>query len=188
MGSLELENGGGTRIGYPVSGIGSSTWPACLTASSPGRRLQARGTGDEPQAERHDMQEEADRRLAAALEEGEVADPHGPLRRRLKSLKGSPAFDEAVRHYQEVLVPGVADGSLEPLAAWLDYARLLARTAGPGREVALDVEGRVSADGLLLLHIPEERGAPVTPLRVPGEPSPAQKAALMLLVERRSRL
>ncbi|MEN8376031.1 MAG: hypothetical protein ABFS34_11330 [Gemmatimonadota bacterium] len=134
------------------------------------------------------MQDEADRRLAMALEEGGVADPREALRARLRTLKGSAAFAEAVRHYQEVLVPGVADGSLEPLAAWLDYARLLARAAGPGREVALDMEGRESADGALLLHIPQERGAPVTPLRVPGEPSPAQKAALMLLVERRSRL
>jgi hypothetical protein len=137
------------------------------------------------------MQEEADRRLENALEGSGVGDPREALRGCLRRLRGTSAFDNAVAHYRDVLVPGVADGSLDPLEAWLGYARLVAGGV-PGREVAIDGEGREGADaaepGSLLLHVPEERGAPVTPLRAPAEPSPAQRATLMLLVEGRTRL
>jgi hypothetical protein len=138
------------------------------------------------------MQQEADRKLEEALEGSGVADPRGALRDRLRRLRGTPHFDRAVSHYQEVLVPGVAHGSLDPLDAWLEYARLVAGAAGPGREVVIDAEGREAAGATgpaaLLLHFPDERGAPVTPLRVPAAPSAAQRATLALLVEGRTRL
>ncbi|HUF90165.1 MAG TPA: hypothetical protein VMR66_09310 [Gemmatimonadota bacterium] len=137
------------------------------------------------------MQEDADRRLEEALERERIADPREPLRTRLRALRGTSHFDRAVAHYQEALLPGVANGTLDPLAAWLEYARLIAGAA-PGREVAVDVEGRDGAEvadpASLLLHVPEERGAPVTPLRAPADPSPAQLATLALLVEGRTRL
>lgn len=137
------------------------------------------------------MQEEADRALQAALERDGIADPRGPLRDRLRGLRGTAHFDRVVAHYQEVLLPGVAEGTLRPLAAWLDYARLVAAVV-PGRETAVDAEGRegdaASDPAVLLLHVPEEKGAPVTPLRVPADPSPAQRATLALLVEGRTRL
>jgi hypothetical protein len=133
----------------------------------------------------------ADAALQAALEENGVADPRGILRNRLRSLRGTAHFDRAVAHYRDVLVPGVSDGTLDPLEAWLEYARLVAGCA-PGREVAIDADGREGADGgavaSLLLHIPEERGAPVTPLRAPAAPSAAQAATVALLVEGRTRL
>lgn len=146
------------------------------------------------------MQDIADRRLEEALAGSGLADPRDGLRERLRGLRGTPAFDDAVGYYRDVLVPGVSDGSLDPLEAWLAYARLVAGACGRGREVAIDAEGRevgVAAGGTgseasgpppLLLHLPEERGAAVTPLRVPAEPSAAQRAALMLLVEGRTRL
>jgi len=137
------------------------------------------------------MQEVADSALQAALEREGIADPRGPLRDRLRALRGTAHFDRAVAHYQEALLPGVADGTLEPIAAWLEYARLVAGVA-PGRETAIDGQGRdggeASDSAVMLLHVPEERGAPVTPLRVPAEPSPAQRATFALLVEGRTRL
>lgn len=137
------------------------------------------------------MQEEADRRLEETLERERIADPRESLRARLRALRGTAHFDRAVAHYQEALLPGVANGTLDPLAAWLEYGRLIAGAA-PGREVAVDVDGRDGAEladpASLLLHVPEERGAPVTPLRAPADPSPAQRATLALLVEGRTRL
>lgn len=136
---------------------------------------------------------EADARLARALEGSGLADPREPLRRRLRELKGTPAYDEAVRHFEERLVPGVAGGELEPLSAWLDFARHVARLAGDGREVAVDRTGRASPhegdlpSGAMLLHLPRSDADPALPLRVPREPSAAQRAALDLLVEGRLR-
>ncbi|HSM35325.1 MAG TPA: hypothetical protein VK837_02925 [Longimicrobiales bacterium] len=133
----------------------------------------------------------ADAALQQALEEHGVADPRGVLRDRLRALRGTAHFERAVAHYRDVLVPGVADGTLDPLEAWLEYARLVAGCV-PGREVAIDADGRDGADASaaasLLLHIPEERGAPVTPLRAPAAPSAAQSATVALLVEGRTRL
>ncbi len=159
------------------------------------------GTSEEAdRASAEAASEQADRRLEAALAGSGIGDPREVLRGCLRRLRGTPAFDRAVAHYKEVLVPGVADGSLDPLDAWLDYARLVAAASGEGREVTIDAEGREVAIAAereggsgtdpagLLLHVPEERGAPVTPLRVPAEPSPAQSATLMLLVEGRTGL
>lgn len=138
-----------------------------------------------------DPQTAADGALQEALDREGIADPRGPLRDRLRTMRGTAHFDRVVEHYQEALLPGVADGTLEPLAAWLEYARLVAGVA-PGRETAIDAQGRESADpsdsATLLLHVPEEKGAPVTPLRAPADPSPAQRATFALLVEGRTRL
>jgi hypothetical protein len=138
-----------------------------------------------------DPQAAADRALQEALERGGIADPRGPLRDRLRALRGTAHFDRVVAHYQEVLVPGVAEGALDPLSAWLDYARLVAGVS-PGREAAIDAHGREGGEpaeaATLLIHLPEERGAPVTALRAPADPSPAQQATLALLVEGRTRM
>jgi hypothetical protein len=129
------------------------------------------------------MSDAPDRLLSDALAARGLADPRGALRARLRALRGSPLFDRAVARYQEVLTPGIEDGTLDPVEAWVDYARLLAGDGG--REVVIDVEGREGADpednSALLLHLPRDRSDPATPLRAPAEPSAAQAATLALL-------
>lgn len=136
------------------------------------------------------MSDEADRLLEEALAREGLADPRDALRRRLRALRGTAAFDRAVAHYQEVLLPGVGSGSLDPVEAWVDYARLVAGDGG--REVGIDGEGREGGEpadpGTLLLHLPGDRSGPVTPLRTPARPTAAQAATLALLVEGRTRL
>lgn len=138
-----------------------------------------------------DLQTAAARALQEALDRERIADPRESLRDRLRALRGTAHFDRVVAHYQEALLPGVAEGTMEPLDAWLEYARLVAGVA-PGRETAIDVQGREGADpsdpATLLLHVPEEKGAPVTRLRAPADASPAQRATLALLVDGRTRL
>ena len=134
----------------------------------------------------------ADARLETALQGADQRDPRPLYRPALKFLRDQrpDAFDEALRHLEEELIPAVA-GEADPLVAWLEYGRRLARALGAGRLMELDSTGRAhpvsdpaEARGLVL-HLPDEASAPVLTLRCPRDPSPAQQATLELLVEGR---
>lgn len=90
-----------------------------------------------------DIRARADARLEEALAAAGMADPRPACRDRLKALKAasSTAFARAVDHFEHTLVPAVAGGA-EPLAQWLEYARVLAEASGPGRTVIVDSGGR----------------------------------------------
>lgn len=139
-----------------------------------------------------DTKTRADARLEAALADADQADPRPLFRPALKYLRAHrpDAFQAALRHFEDELLPAAA-GEADPLAAWLEYGRHLARALGDGRLVELDSTGRARpvtdpavARGLVL-HVPDDAGAPALTLRYPSEPSKAQRAAFELLVEGR---
>jgi hypothetical protein len=137
-----------------------------------------------------ELKSRADARLVAALEaEAAPADPRPLFRPVLRYLREREpaAFDRAIAHFEEVLVPAVA-GDADPLRTWVEYGLLLAGALGAGRTVAVDHTGRArSIDDVttareLVLHIPEAEAAPVLVLRQPAACSPAQVATMELLV------
>ena len=106
--------------------------------------------------------------------------------RRLKE-RDAARFDEATRRYEEELVPALAKGTQDPIAAWAAYGSWLAHELSPGRLVRLDESGLATAadprplPGQVLLYLPEESRDPAVPIVRPVDPSPSQQAALELL-------
>ncbi|MDT8340089.1 MAG: hypothetical protein RQ751_01135 [Longimicrobiales bacterium] len=141
-------------------------------------------------------QDRADRILEAALAEGGGHDPRDLCRGQLKALRSANPehYQQAVDHYRDSLVPAVAAGSAEPLAAWREYAVLLARLTEPGRAVAVDAQGMAHAWEApgdltdLVLHLPDDERLTPTLVALPAEPSPAQRATCDWLVGGRKQL
>ena len=69
-----------------------------------------------------DIAAEADRNFEAALEKTGARDPRQFYRDRLLALKGadSDGYARAVEYYRETLVPDIASGARDPLAAWTE--------------------------------------------------------------------
>lgn len=137
-----------------------------------------------------DPKARADAALDAAVWDGRLADPRPFYRPALKYLRErEPAgFREALRHFEEVLVPAVAAGA-DPAQEWRRYGQLLAEQMGAGRTVAVEPSGRArqAAEGgaaadSLVLHLPDAADAPPLVLSYPVDPSPAQGATFELLV------
>ena len=140
-------------------------------------------------------QSAADKAFEEALRTAGARDPREFYRERLRELKGTDpaAYEEAVRYYQDTLIPAVAEGSADPLQAWLEYGLRLANWAAPGEPVAVDrtglrrpLEGPAPLD-LLLLHVPSANGRALV-VGIPAELSPAQRATYELLVRGRLKL
>jgi hypothetical protein len=137
-----------------------------------------------------DIRRQADQKFEEALERTGARDPREFYREALRELRveNPQGYDQAVRHFREVLVPAVAQGSSQPLEAWREYGRLIAELTAPGRTVALDDTGRSESYGSelpldrLVLHMPEARGRQAILVSLPPHLSRAQKAAYDLLV------
>ncbi|MFW6201002.1 MAG: hypothetical protein ACOC8B_00355 [Gemmatimonadota bacterium] len=137
----------------------------------------------------------ADERLERALRERGARDPRPGYRDRLRALKheDSAAFEQALRYFEETLVPAVADESNDPITCWLEYGVLLAELGGPGRTVEIDATGRaVPREGAaaldrMLLRLPDGKRSPAFPINLPPDPTPPQQATYRLLVERKLR-
>lgn len=137
-----------------------------------------------------ELQARANACLEDSLATSPLQDPRSSYRDRLRTLKAqdSAAFERALRYFQEVLVPRVADQTGDPLAEWLEYGRLLAELSGPGRFVGVDATGRarphevVSDGSALLLHLPDDARAGAFVLALPRRPTRAQQATVDLLV------
>ena len=137
----------------------------------------------------------AEARLERALEATGIRDPRELYRARLRALKqeDAAAFEQAVRYFDETLVPAVADESNDPIASWLEYGLLLAELSGPGRTVEIDTPGRAvpqegaAAPDRMLLRLPDGKRSPAFPISLPAEPTPPQQATYRLLVERQLR-
>ncbi len=136
-----------------------------------------------------ELHDRAAARLETALGDASAFDPRGPYRTALRALKESrpEAFREALRYYEEVLLPQVA-AERDPLEAWLSYGRRIAELSGGGRYVAVDPSGR-ALDGSderdpdsLLLYLPDQATAATILLAGPAELSDAQQATVDLLV------
>ena len=129
-------------------------------------------------------------RLEEARRERGLADPRPTFRKLLKRLASEDrdAYREAVRHFEEELVPSVAGGEADPVAAWLTYGLRLVSVLSDGEARAVDESGRAdpvddtSAPpvGPLLLWLPASGDRGLVLAR-PEEPSDAQRATVELL-------
>lgn len=142
------------------------------------------------------QQEVADQRFDEALAQEGGRDPREFYRDLLRELKssGPEAYDQAVAYYGEVLIPSIARGEAEPLAAWLEYGRRLCQLTSPGETVEIDASGvrhphvAPTPKERMVLHIPAEKRARALVVGLPLTPTPAQRATLELLVQGRLKL
>lgn len=147
--------------------------------------------GADGAAEGGDGTDAALERLEEALRERGLADPRPTFRKLLKRLASEDreAYREAVRHFEEDLVPPVAAGEADPLAAWLRYGLRLVAEVADGEARAVDETGRAEpvedpADppvGPLLLWLPSSPGDRGLVLARPEEMSDPQRATVELL-------
>lgn len=142
-----------------------------------------------------DLSAQAEGRLEAVLAESGARDPREFYRERLRDLKRADpaAYERAVEHYREVLIPEVASGRADPLLAWTEYGRLLAGALAPGRTVAIDATGRARTyerptSDELVLHLPDAKGARALLVGLPPDLTSAQRAAYDVLVAGKQRL
>jgi hypothetical protein len=136
----------------------------------------------------------ADALLEAALAESGARDPRTFYRERLRDLKKlSPqGYERAVAYYRDTLIPTVAKGESDPLAAWTEYGRTLAEAVAAGRTVSVDETGRAHPyDGPsvdhLILHLPSDERGRALLVGLPRELSPAQRATYDVLVSGKQR-
>lgn len=156
---------------------------------------EPRGPGD-PFGMTDDLIQQADRRLEDALAQEGARDPREFYRERLRELKQANAegYQKAVAYYRDTLIPAVAGGEVDALAAWTEYGRRLAESLAPGRTVALDASGKAlpyehpAPRDHLLLHLPEGKGGRALLVGLPAELSPAQRAAYDVLVSGKQKL
>jgi hypothetical protein len=126
-----------------------------------------------------------DAKLVAELEAAGLVDPRAAYRERLRMLRelNPAAFEEALRLHEAVVARAGAESAL---AAWIDFGCRLGELTSPGVTVQIDEAGRSSpfASGVtgLVVHLPEDAGAPAMAVAVPSRPTPAQQASLDLLV------
>ncbi len=139
---------------------------------------------------------QADHRLEEALERVGARDPREFYRDRLRELKGAdPAgYEKAVAYYRDTLLPDIASGKAEPLAAWTEYGRRLAEALAPGRTVSIDGSGRAQpyepppALDRLIVHLPDEKGSRALLVGLPPDLTPAQRATYDVLIRGRQKL
>jgi hypothetical protein len=139
-----------------------------------------------------DLKAEAERRLAGALAASGLDDGRPAYRRRLRALRESnpAAFEEALRHYDAVVVPALC-GDADPVSTWIEYGVWLGGLTGEGRLVSIDASGRASPfhgrypPGALVLHMPSDSAEEIIPVAVPAAPTAAQQATVWLLIEKR---
>lgn len=143
-----------------------------------------------------DLKEKADALFEQAVRARGARDPRDFFRERLRELKArdAEAYRRAVARYEEELIPSIASGEAEPLAAWQEYGRFLAELTAPGRTVEIDPAGRArdydppAPDDRLVLHLPDSRKLKALLVALPPALSPAQKATYDLLVAGKTRL
>jgi len=143
-----------------------------------------------------DLTATADRRLEEALQSEGARDPREFYRDRLRELKSldGDGYRNAVAYYRETLIPEVASGAVDPLAAWTEYGRRLAESLASGRTVTIDATGRSHPyeppppRDHLILHLPEGAGGRAILVGLPPDPTPPQRAAYDVLVSGKQKL
>lgn len=144
----------------------------------------------------NDHQSDADRRLAEALEAQGFRDPREFYRNALRELReiAPGAYDQAVTHYKETLLPTVSSGDTDPVVAWTEYGIRLAQLRAEGRTVSVDGSGRSHAyesppiSGQMVLHLPADRKGAALLVALPRELTPAQRATYDWLVAGQQKL
>jgi hypothetical protein len=135
-------------------------------------------------------------RLEEALARHGARDAREYYRGQLRELKGENprAYEEAVAHYRDVLLPALERGGEDPVALWTAYGQHLAQLRAPGRSVVVDGTGASHgfevdrALGALVLHIPEQAREAAMIVALPAELTPAQRATVDFLVARKKKL
>lgn len=143
-----------------------------------------------------DVTAAADRRLEEALAAEGARDPREFYRERLRELKQAnpEGYVEAVGFYKDTLIPQVASGEGDPLAAWTEYGRRLAEALAPGRTVAVDGTGFArpyeapAPRDHLILHLPGGKGGRAILVGLPADLSSAQRATYDILVAGKQKL
>ena len=138
----------------------------------------------------------ADALLEQVLQQTGARDPREFYRERMRELKERDrgAYDQAVRYFEETLIPSIASGEAEPLVAWTEYGRRLAELSAPGRTVSIDPSGRAgpysspSGPDALVLHLPQAAGGRALLVGLPRALSEAQRATYDWLVMGRQKL
>lgn len=133
----------------------------------------------------------AEQRLTDAAAAAGLQDPRPAYRERLRQLRenDTAAFERAIAHYERNVLPALAAG--EPLAAWAEYGAFLGGLTAAGRLVRVDASGRaepwqaVPRQLDLVLFLPDDTAGAVLVIAEPLEPSPAQRATIELLVNRK---
>lgn len=137
-----------------------------------------------------ELKARAESRYEGALQAADLRDPREQFRDWMRQLReaDAPAFQAALRYFEEILIPSSADPGRDAIAEWIEYGRRLADRIAPGRVVTVDASGR-SEDyepppprGGLVLHLPTDDAARASILSLPRNPSPAQRATCDLLV------
>jgi len=136
-----------------------------------------------------DLKRRADERLTEALAAAGLADTRPVYRQVLRRLREThpSAFEKALRHYDEFVLPSLG-GAADPVETWIAYGAWLAELTAEGRVMTVRANGRAVeyrppyAAGDLVLHVPESAADPVLPLMQSAAPSPAQQATYDLLV------
>ena len=160
---------------------GATTGVAALTPPASAAKLP--GMSD-------DLNAAADARLEEALARLGARDPREFYRERLRELKQADAqgYEGAVAYYRDTLIPSVASGTVDPLAAWTEYGRRLAEAVSPGRTVAVDGTGLAhpysepAPGDHLVLHLPGGRGGRALLVGLPAHLTDAQRATYDVLV------
>lgn len=143
-----------------------------------------------------DLRARADERFAAALTAAGARDPRDFYRKQLVALKARDraSYQRALAYFEERLIPAVARDDSDALGEWLEYGRVLATLATPGRTVQIDAAGRASdyappvPPDALVLHLPERTSEPAIVVGIPTTLSPAQRASYDLLVRQQQAL
>ncbi|MGB1657081.1 MAG: hypothetical protein ACPHQP_07935 [Longimicrobiales bacterium] len=142
-----------------------------------------------------DVTEQADQRLAEALEAAGARDPREFYRERLRELRETnpDGYEAAVAYYTQTLLPTVASGEVNALHAWTEYGRRLAVALAEGETVRIDESGRSHPyegpeAGGLILHVPSDSGTKVLVVGLPPTLSLAQRATYDVLVAGKQKL
>lgn len=142
------------------------------------------------------QQKRANQVFEETLERTGAKDPREFYRDGLREMKvaNPDAYREAVRYYEETLIPSIAEGGVDPLPAWQEYGCRLAQLTVPGEPVEIDETGLTHKHGpptppeRMVLHIPKGGKGRALVVGLPPELSSAQRATYDLLVAGRQRL
>jgi len=143
-----------------------------------------------------EQRRDAEARLEGVLAETGAHDPRAAYRQILRDLKLKSETDYrlVVEDFRTSVVRTIVEDGGEPLGAWLEFGCRLAELMSPGRDVVIDATGQASPFSPpaswrdLILHLPSGRHGKGMVVGLPPNPTPAQQAAVILLVEGRVRL
>ena len=82
-------------------------------------------------------------------------------------------FAQALRHYDEIVLPALAGGQ-DVFEAWVQYGQTLANLSAPGRMMTVDETGRAVAfaapvrAATLILHVPDDNTMPIFVAAMPA--------------------